>query len=240
MKKLLIVAAVVALAFSSCGGGGGSIKNDLDSLAYAIGIDLGTQIKATDSTMNPNIIAKGIIDVFNNKNKMSRDSATKIQQEYFMVKMPVKKQKQEATYLESVEKGNKNIVKTESGLMYEVIMPGDESVKAVSDMDKVKVKYVGRLKEGATYSPDKEGNIFDQNEQAEFALNQVIKGWTEGIKLVGKGGKIKLWIPSNIGYGAQGTYGGPIGPYEPLVFEVEILDVIPAEIPAEVPAAEVK
>ena len=234
MKKLLIVATVVAVAFSSCGGGGGSIKSDLDSLAYAIGVDLGTQIKATDSTMNPNIIAKGIIDVFKNKSKMSRDSAMKVQQEYFMIKMPAKKQKEEVSYLESVEKGNKNIVKSETGLMYEVIMPGDGAIKAVSNADKVKVKYVGRFKEGTTYNASKEGEIFDQNDMAEFEVGGVIKGWVEGVKLVGKGGKIKLWIPSELAYG-QGNqmYGGPIGPNEPLVFEVEILDVIPAEAPAE-------
>lgn len=234
MKKLLIVATIIAMAFSSCGGGGGSVKTDLDSLAYAIGIDLGTQIKATDSTMNPNLIAKGIIDVFKNRNKMTRDSATKIQQEYFMIKLPAKKQKEEVSYLESVEQGNKNIVKTESGLMYEVIMPGDMNVKANDDKDVVKVNYVGRFKEGLTYDPKKEGEQFDANDGIEFPLNRVIKGWTEGMKLVGKGGKIKLWIPSELAYG-QGNkmMGGPIGPNEPLVFEVELVDVTPAEAPAE-------
>ncbi len=147
MKKLLIVAAVAAVAFSSCGVGGGSIKTDLDSLAYAIGVDLGTQIKSIDSTMNPNIVAKGLIDVFKNNNKMKQDSAGRIIQEYMMIKFPAKKQKEEVAYLESVEKGNPNIIKTESGLMYEVIMPGDETIKAVNDADVVKVNYVGRFKE---------------------------------------------------------------------------------------------
>lgn len=234
MKKLLIVAAVVAVTFSSCGVGGGSIKTDVDSLAYAIGVDFGTQLKQLDSTMNPNIVAKGLIDVFNNRNKMTSDSAGMIIQEYMMIKLPAKKQKQEAIYLESVEKGNPNITKTESGLMYEVIMPGDETVKAVNDADVVKVKYIGRLKEGAEYDASKEGTIFDQNEDGvEFPLNRVIRGWTEGMKLVGKGGKIRLWIPSEIAYGPQGSRGGPIGPYEPLFFEVELLEVTPAEVPAE-------
>ncbi len=232
MKKLLIVAAVAAVAFSSCGVGGGSIKTDLDSLAYAIGVDLGTQIKSIDSTMNPNIVAKGLIDVFKNNNKMKQDSAGRIIQEYMMIKFPAKKQKEEVAYLESVEKGNPNIIKTESGLMYEVIMPGDETIKAVNDADVVKVNYVGRFKEGAEYDANKEGAVFDQNEGIEFPLNRVIRGWTEGIKLVGKGGKVRLWIPSEIAYGPQGTAqrGGPIGPYEPLYFEVEILDVTPAEV----------
>lgn len=237
MKKLFIVAAAVAVVFSSCGTGGGRVKNDLDSLAYAIGIDIGLQMKDLDSTMNPNLLAKGIIDVFKNKTQMTRDSSRMWQQEYFMVKLPAKKQKQEVTYLESVESGNKNVVKTESGLMYEIIMPGDMSVKAENDADKVKVKYTGRFREDLTYDPKKEGRVFDQNDEIEFPLNGVIKGWTEGLKLVGKGGKIRLWIPSAIAYGPQGTYGGPIGPYEPLVFDVELIDVMPAEIPAEEEAA---
>ncbi len=228
MKKLLIVAAVVAVAFNSCGIGGGSIKTDTDSLAYALGVDFGTQLKMFDSTMNPNIVAKGLIDVFKNNNKMDADSARKTIQEYMMVKLPAKKQKEETTYLESVEKGNPNIVKTESGLMYEIIMPGDETVKAVNDADVVKVKYTGRFKEGAEYDADKEGEIFDQNDEMEFPLNRVIKGWTEGMKLVGKGGKIRLWVPSAIGYGPMGS--GPIGPSEPLVFDVELIDVTPAEV----------
>ena len=231
MKKLLIVAAVVAVAFNSCGVGGGSIKTDLDSLAYSIGVDFGTQLKELDSTMNPNIVAKGLLDVFKGNNKMDRDSAMKVIQEYMMIKLPAKKQKEETAYLESVEKGNPNVVKTESGLMYEIIMPGDETVKALNDADEVQVNYIGHFKEGAEYDKNKEGKIFDQGDGARFPLNQVIKGWTEGMKLIGKGGKIHLWIPSAIAYGQRG--GGPIGPSEPLFFEVELVDVFPAEVVEE-------
>lgn len=237
MKKLLVVATAVAVAFSSCCGGGGSIKTDVDSLAYAIGVDLGTQLKATDSTMNPNIIAKGIIDVFNNRAKMTRDSALQIQQEYFMVKMPAKNLKEGIAYLESVEKGNQNVVKTESGLLYEIVMPGDETMM-VHEGDRVKVKYVGRLKEGLKYDPSKEGTIFDQNDEAEFELGGgLIKGWVEGIQHIGKGGKIKLWLPTDLAYGENVRPGGPIAPNVPLFFEVEVIDVTPAEAPVAEEAA---
>lgn len=231
MKKFIVMAAAVAVVFSSCGTGGKSVKTDLDSVAYAIGIDLGTQIKASDSLLNPNLIAKGIIDVFKGRNKMTQDSAKQLIQEYFMVKLPAKKQKAEEEYLVSVPKDNKNAVKLESGLIYEVINPGDESVKAVSDEDVVKVKYVGTFRDGREFDSSKGDTV-------SFPLNRVIKGWTEGMKLVGKGGTVKLWVPSELGYGPQGNqqWGGPIGPYEPLVFEVEILDIVPAA-PAEVTSA---
>ncbi|MCL2562007.1 MAG: FKBP-type peptidyl-prolyl cis-trans isomerase [Rikenellaceae bacterium] len=231
MKKLLIVATVLAMAFNSCGGGGGRIKTDLDSLAYAIGVDLGTQIKATDSTMNPHLIAKGIIDAFKNRATMTRDSAVRIQQEYFMVKLPAKRERDEQTFLESIEKNHRNFLRTESGLLYEVVMPGDETMRATSLNDRVRVNYIGRLRGGATFDPKKEGEVFDEGHGVEFGLGQVIRGWGEGLQLVGQGGKIRLWIPSNIAYGPQGTYGGPIGPFEPLFFEVEVLEVIPFEEP---------
>ena len=70
----------------------------------------------------------------------------------------------------------------------------------------------------------------DQSETVEFPLNRVIKGWTEGMKLVGEGGSITLWIPSNLAYGPEGA-GRMIGANEALVFNVEIVEVKPYEEP---------
>ena len=231
MRKLLIVATVVAVVFSSCGGGGGRIKTDLDTLAYAIGVHLGIQLKAADSTINPHLVAKGIIDVFNDRAKMTEDSAQRVQMEYFTVKLPAKREREEQAFFESIEKNPRNFARTESGLFYEVVMPGDETVRATSLNDRVRVNYVGRLRGGETFDPNKEGKVFDEGQGVEFGLGQVIRGWGEGLQLVGQGGKIRLWIPSSIAYGPQGTYGGPIGPFEPLFFEVELLEVIPFENP---------
>lgn len=107
---------------------------------------------------------------------------------------------------------------TASGLYYIETKKG--SGPSPKETDIVKVHYTGKLLDGT---------VFDSSvgkEPIEFPLNAVIKGWTEGLQLMKKGGKANLIIPSSIGYGPQG--GGPIPPYSTLVFDVELLDIKPA------------
>ena len=100
--------------------------------------------------------------------------------------------------------------------MYEILNPGDPNVKA-TEADEVMVNYALSLKDG---------NVIQQNDSIPFALNYVIPGWKEGMQLIGKGGEVVLWVPSEIGYGAQGS--GPIPPNAALKFEIKLLDVMPA------------
>jgi len=109
------------------------------------------------------------------------------------------------------------VKQTPSGLQYVIINPGEgRSPKAT---DSVKVNYRGTLLNGTEFD-----SSYKRNEPIEFPLNGVIKGWTEGLQLIKEGGKIKLFIPSNLAYGSRGA-GGLIGPDETLIFEVELLKV---------------
>lgn len=112
----------------------------------------------------------------------------------------------------------KTFAATPSGLKYRVLRKGTGGSPKASDT--VKVHYHGWLDNG---------NVFDSSyrrgESIEFPLNGVIKGWTEGMQLVGEGGMIELEIPSDLGYGKRGTPGGPIPPDATLHFLVELLDV---------------
>ena len=105
-----------------------------------------------------------------------------------------------------------------SGLQYKTIKEG--TGKAPKASNTVKVHYRGTLLDGTEFD-----SSYKRNEPIEFPLGGVIKGWTEGVQLMKEGGKTQLFIPSELAYGKRGTPGGPIGPNETLIFEIELLQV---------------
>jgi FKBP-type peptidyl-prolyl cis-trans isomerase len=118
----------------------------------------------------------------------------------------------------AANKSKPGVRTTASGLQYQVIRPG--SGPTPKPTDTVRVKYKGTLLSGKEFdSTDAHGG-----QPAEFVLNQVIPGWTEGVALMPVGSKYKFWIPSNLAYGPTGQ--APIGPNSTLVFEVELLAIV--------------
>jgi FKBP-type peptidyl-prolyl cis-trans isomerase FkpA len=117
------------------------------------------------------------------------------------------------------ENASKEGVKTTaSGLQYKHLTEGKgKSPKAT---DTVKVHYRGTLLDGKEFD-----SSYKRGEPIEFPLNRVIPGWTEGVQLMKEGGKIQLFIPSKLAYGESGTPGGPIGPNEALIFDIELIQV---------------
>ncbi len=107
---------------------------------------------------------------------------------------------------------------TTSGLQYKVLKDG--TGKSPKSTDTVLVHYRGTLLNGKEFD-----SSYKRNEPIEFPLNGVIPGWTEGVQLMKEGAKYQFVIPSSLAYGRRGTPGGPIGPDETLIFEVELLKV---------------
>lgn len=116
---------------------------------------------------------------------------------------------------------DRSVKKSSSGLFYEIISMGDANNKA-SDASVVKIDYVGTLINGNEFDSSK-----TRGEPATFSLSRVIAGFKEGLQLVGKGGKIKLYIPADLAYGDQDIPGIPPG--STLIFDVDMLDILPAE-----------
>jgi len=111
------------------------------------------------------------------------------------------------------------VVTTASGLQYQILRPGSGPQPQATSQ--VQVNYEGKLLDGTVFD-----SSYRRGEPAVFGLNQVIKGWTEGLALMPVGAKYRFWIPADLAYGSEGTQGGPIGPEATLSFDVELLDII--------------
>ena len=125
----------------------------------------------------------------------------------------------EAFLAENAERDGVQV--TGSGLQYEVLEEGEGD--APGPQDRVRVHYEGTLLSGDVFDSSRQ-----RGEPAEFQLDQVVPGWQEGLQLMARGARYKFWIPASLGYGAEGTPGGPIGPNATLVFDVELIDIAPA------------
>ena len=131
----------------------------------------------------------------------------------------------------SDNKGKPGVITTASGLQYSVIREGNGPRPAAKDT--VLVHYEGKLIDGTVFD-----SSVQRNEPAEFQLDQVIPGWTEGLQKVNKGGKIKLYVPPQLAYGDDAR--GNIPPSSTLIFEIDLLDIkasAPAPVAPPAPAA---
>ncbi|MDA0148391.1 FKBP-type peptidyl-prolyl cis-trans isomerase [Vibrio sp. LaRot3] len=116
------------------------------------------------------------------------------------------------------ENGQKEgVITTESGLQYQVLSKGEGTVSPTAS-SKVKVHYHGTLIDGTVFD-----SSVERGEPIEFGVGQVIKGWQEGLTYMTEGDKFRLFIPSPLAYGKNGT--GPIPPAATLIFDVELLEV---------------
>ena len=117
-------------------------------------------------------------------------------------------------FLKEVEQRD-GVIKTSSGLLYEVLVEGEGDMPSVNSV--VMVHYTGTFIDGEKFD-----SSLDRGEPSEFGVNQVISGWTEGLQLMNRGAKFKFYIPYQLAYGASGSQSIP--PYSALIFEVELID----------------
>lgn len=207
----------------------------MDKLSYAWGLAMGKQLQAMGmKEVNYDSFKDGVKVAYDGGEEiMSPEEAQKIITEYLQemeAKASAAAREAGEKFLAENKANNANVQVTASGLQYVVEKEGEGAQPTAED--EVTVHYTGKLTDGTVFD-----SSVNRGEPATFPLNRVIPGWTEGMQLVGKGGKITLWIPAELAYGARGA-GRDIGPNEALEFEVELIDVTPYEEPAPEPAAE--
>jgi FKBP-type peptidyl-prolyl cis-trans isomerase FklB len=199
-----------------------TLKTNRDSASYSLGVRIAQNIKDQGfDKLDPALIEKGISDVFNGKaialpdgllDKCIGDFQQKASSE------KAAKAKLEGQIFLAENAKRKGVVTTKSGLQYEVIKTGTDSVKPKLN-DKVKCHYHGTLINGKVFD-----SSVDRGEPISFAVNGVITGWTEALQLMTVGSKWKLYVPSELAYGDR-QMGASIPPGSTLIFEVEILAI---------------
>ena len=238
MKALKIFAAAFVAAFAVSCASGNDVKveaelptaAEVDSVSYLIGVNFGSFLKGNNfaedlNEINMAEVKKGMQDFLKaegspydpefgdqfkvNPNDMGRILNGFIQkkQEY---KAALNLAKEEAFLAKNALK--ENVDTTASGLQYTIIAEGAEY--KIQPQDTVWVNYKGTLLDGT---------VFDENDSTEFVANRVIRGWTEGLGLLGEGGKATLYIPAELAYGERGNRN--IEPNSTLIFDVEVLKV---------------
>lgn len=200
-------------------------------VSFNFGVLLGSNLSAQNlGKANIDELVTGVKDHFANTAKYDLELSGAVLQRYFDVVDSLRVGVNEKYLADN--KAKKGIVTTPSGLQYEVIKKGDGATPAATDV--VRVHYKGTFVNGKTFD-----SSYDRNEPAEFPLNGVIKGWTEGIALMPVGSKYIFTIPQELGYGEMGTRDGSIAPKSTLVFEVELLDIVtPPAAPEVAPGTE--
>ena len=194
----------------------------MDKFSYAIGLGIGQNLSSMGiGNLAVDDFAQAIKDVLEgNQTAISHNEAREIVNKYFEeleTKMGAVAIEQGQAFLEENKKGP-GVVVLPSGLQYEIIKEG--TGKKPKATDQVRCHYEGTLIDGTLFD-----SSIQRGEPAVFGVNQVIPGWVEALQLMPEGSKWKLFIPSELGYGARGA-GEMITPHSTLIFEVELLEVL--------------
>ncbi|MDR1257502.1 MAG: FKBP-type peptidyl-prolyl cis-trans isomerase [Spirochaetaceae bacterium] len=189
--------------------------------SYAFGVLMGADIKPFGFTFDYEAFTEGFKGYIDGDVKITEEDAINIVQQTIRDSMERAAAGNLATgsvFLE--ENAAKNgVITTESGLQYEVVKEG-EGAKPDAD-SRVRVNYEGSLIDGTVFD-----SSFERGTPAEFALDQLIPGWTEGIQLMSPGGRYKLYVPPSLGYGDQPVGNGLIPANSVLIFDVELLEIL--------------
>ena len=215
---------------------------DTQKQAYAMGASMGLfvsnraeQQEQLGLTLDQDALQQGFKDGLNDTLKFTPEQIQQIAQQGEEVLRAKQQEMAEQAAEKNIEAGlayleengkKEGVVTTESGLQYEVLEEGEGASPEATDM--VKVHYRGTLLDGTEFD-----SSYKRGEPAEFPLNRVISGWTEGVQLMREGAKYRFHIPSELAYGARST--GAITPNSTLIFDVELLEVVKpeAEAPTE-------
>lgn len=198
-----------------------------NQISYSVGVNIGQNLVMQGLTESIELEAfiAGLRDIILDQSKMTEEEMMAALMTFQQQLMDQQQAIADAARAEGeaylVENGQRaGVTTTASGLQYEVLESGDAAGSSPAAVDSVLAHYEGRFINGDVFD-----SSIERGEPAQFMLNQVIPGWTEGLQLMKPGDKWRLTIPADLAYGPGGS--GPIPPFSTLVFDVELLEVNP-------------
>jgi FKBP-type peptidyl-prolyl cis-trans isomerase FklB len=228
MKRALLISTCLLLLLSQTAvAQTPTLKTPKEKLSYVIGVQIGSDFKGQKMDVDPDLVAKGMKDaIAGNKLLLSDQEAkeviTTFQKEKAAADAEAKKglaekNKKEGTAFLAANAKKEGVKTLPSGLQYKVIKEG--TGKTPKATDTVDTHYQGTLIDGREFD-----SSYKRGQPASFAVNGVIKGWTEALQLMKAGSKWQLFVPPELAYGDRGA-GPLIGPNATLIFEVELISV---------------
>lgn len=206
------------------------LRTTLDSVGYCYGAEIGNSMRIAGlDSLSPETIAAGISDGMDSTPRISAEASERILNAYkieLQRRMIAAKQAEAEQNLRTgeawlLENGKRKEVKTTStGLQYEELKAGTGARPTAND--RVRMHYKGSLIDGTVFDGTEGG------EPAEYALTNLIPGLTEALQLMPIGSKWKVYIPAGLAYGSSTGPGGNLPPQSTLIFELELLDILPA------------
>lgn len=224
MRRMILM-TLALLALSTSGRAETPLMTEDHKTLYALGVANGQGMARFEFTpAEAQIIGAGMVDALSGTDlqvtfEEYRDQVNEMMQARMAIAGQAELTEGQAFLAEAAKEAG--AVQTESGLVYLELKEGSGASPAATD--EVKVHYHGMLRNGDVFD-----SSVDRGEPATFALNRVIKAWTEGVQLMKVGGKAKLVCPPDLAYGERGA-GGMIGPNATLIFEVELLEIVESE-----------
>lgn len=202
----------------------------MDKLSYALGLNIGHQLKGMGlkSKLSAKDFATAVDEILNDRPMQISDNEAGEILSTFFAEVEKKQQaaaaeagktaKAEGEAFLAANAKRQGVITLPSGLQYEILNEGNGKSPKATDV--VRCHYHGTLIDGTVFD-----SSYQRNQPADFGLNQVIAGWTEGVQLMKEGAKYRFYIPYHLAYGEHGA-GNAIPPYAALIFDVELLSVL--------------
>jgi FKBP-type peptidyl-prolyl cis-trans isomerase FklB len=225
--RWMLTLVMITLPTLACAQEAPELKTEKEKLSYAMGMDLGKQLKTKAVDVDPALFGRGLKDALSGGKTLFTEAEAQaviaelqkvmVARQLETVKALGEKNKAEGEAFLAANKAKEGVVAVPSGLQYKILTAGTGKKPTLDDT--VICQYRGTLIDGKEFD-----SSYKRNQPATFPVKGVVKGWTEALQLMPVGSKWQLFVPPALAYGERGA-GGDIGPNATLLFEIELVAI---------------